>query len=179
MDYDTVVAADKFGNVAVIRLPSDVSDEVDEDPTGNRSIWDRGLLHGASQKAELLCHYYVGETVLSVQKTTLIQGGSECIIYTTLSGSIGILVPFSSKEDIQFMQHLEMYLRQEHQTLCGRDHLHYRSYYIPVKNVIDGDLCEQYNSIDYKKKRSIAEDFDRTPNEVAKKLEDLRTRFAF
>ena len=36
--------------------------------------------------------------MLSVQKTTLIQGGSECIIYTTLSGSIGILVPFSSKE---------------------------------------------------------------------------------
>ena len=48
-----------------------------------------------------------------------------------------------------------------------------------LQNVIDGDLCEQYNSIDYKKKRSIAEDLDRTPNEVAKKLEDLRTRFAF
>ena len=24
-------------------------------------------------------------------------------------------------------------MRQEHATLCGRDHLHYRSYYIPVK----------------------------------------------
>ena len=36
-----------------------------------------------------------------------------------------------------------------------------------LQNVIDGDLCEQYNSIDYKKKRSIAEDLDRTPNEVS------------
>ena len=33
-----------------VRLPSDVSDDVDEDPTGNKAIWDRGLLSGASQK---------------------------------------------------------------------------------------------------------------------------------
>lgn len=33
-----------------VRLPGDVSDDVDEDPTGNKAIWDRGLLSGASQK---------------------------------------------------------------------------------------------------------------------------------
>ena len=33
-----------------IRLPPDVCDEVDEDPTGNKALWDRGLLNGASQK---------------------------------------------------------------------------------------------------------------------------------
>ena len=49
-------------------------------------------------QAELICHFYVGETVLSIQKTTLIQGGSECLVYSTLSGSIGALVPFTSKE---------------------------------------------------------------------------------
>lgn len=48
-----------------------------------------------------------------------------------------------------------------------------------LKNVIDGDLCEQYNSIDPSKQRNIAEELDRTPNEVAKKLEDIRTRYAF
>ena len=32
------------------RLPSDVSDDVDEDPTGNKALWDRGCLNGASQK---------------------------------------------------------------------------------------------------------------------------------
>ncbi|XP_062501409.1 splicing factor 3B subunit 3-like [Corticium candelabrum] len=81
--------------------------------------------------------------------------------------------------DIDFFQHLEMHMRQEHPPLCGRDHLHYRSYYFPCKNVIDGDLCEQFNSIEPGKRRSIAEDLDRTPSEVAKKLEDIRTRFAF
>ena len=33
-----------------IRLPSEVSDDVDEDPTGNKALWDRGVLNGASQK---------------------------------------------------------------------------------------------------------------------------------
>ncbi len=32
--------------------------------------------------------------------------------------------------------------------------------------MIDGDLCEQFNSLDVAKKRAIAEDLDRTPSEV-------------
>ena len=92
---------------------------------------------------------------------------------------IGMLVPFTSKEDIDFFQHLEMHLRQEYQTLSGRDHLTYRSYYFPVKSVIDGDLCEQFNTIDPMKRNSIAEELDRTATEVSKKLEDIRTRYAF
>lgn len=34
-----------------VRLPPNTNDEVDEDPTGNKALWDRGLLNGASQKA--------------------------------------------------------------------------------------------------------------------------------
>ena len=37
---------------------------------------------------------------------------------------------------------------------------------IGLQGVIDGDLCEQYNSMDITKKKSIAEDLDRTPSEV-------------
>lgn len=49
-------------------------------------------------QAEVVVNYHVGETVLSLQKTTLIPGGSESLVYTTLSGGIGILVPFTSHE---------------------------------------------------------------------------------
>ncbi|CAM9695035.1 splicing factor 3B subunit 3 [Petromyzon marinus] len=179
LDYDTMAAADKFGNIAVVRLPPNINDDVDEDPTGNKALWDRGILNGASQKAEIIMNYHVGETCLSLQKATLIPGGSESLVYTTLSGGVGILVPFTSHEDHDFFQHLEMHMRAEHPPLCGRDHLSYRSYYFPVKNVIDGDLCEQFNSMDPAKQRSVAEELDRTPAEVSKKLEDIRTRYAF
>lgn len=179
LDYDTYAGADKFGNIFVVRLPPDLRDDVDEDPTGVKALWDRGLLNGASQKVETVCNYHVGESILSLQKATLIPGGSESLVYTTLSGGIGMLVPFTSREDIEFFQHLEMHLRQEYQPLCGRDHLWYRSSYSPIKSVIDGDLCEQFNSMDFAKKKTIAEELDRTPAEVSKKLEDIRTRFAF
>jgi splicing factor 3B subunit 3 len=179
LDYDTVAGADKFGNITVIRLPSGVSDEVDEDPTGVKALWDRGLLNGASQKADIIANFHVGEVVLSLQKATLIPGGSESLVYTTITGSVGIVVPFTSHEDHEFFQHLEMHMRSENPPLCGRDHLSFRSYYYPVKNVIDGDLCEQFNSIEPGKQKGITEDLDRTPSEVSKKLEDIRTRYAF
>ncbi|CAB1441330.1 unnamed protein product [Pleuronectes platessa] len=179
LDYDTMASADKFGNISIVRLPPNTSDDVDEDPTGNKALWDRGLLNGASQKAEVIVNYHVGETVLSLQKTTLIPGGSESLVYTTLSGGIGILVPFTSHEDHDFFQHLEMHMRSEFPPLCGRDHLSFRSAYFPVKNVIDGDLCEQFNSMDPHKQKSVSEELDRTPPEVSKKLEDIRTRYAF
>uniref|UniRef100_A0A8C2CRI5 Splicing factor 3B subunit 3-like n=1 Tax=Cyprinus carpio TaxID=7962 RepID=A0A8C2CRI5_CYPCA len=146
LDYDTMAAADKFGNICI---------------------------------AEVIINYHIGETVLSLQKTTLIPGGSESLVYTTLSGGIGILVPFTSHEDHDFFQHLEMHMRSEFPPLCGRDHLSFRSYYFPVKNVIDGDLCEQFNSMDPHKQKSVSEELDRTPPEVSKKLEDIRTRYAF
>ncbi|KAL6424084.1 hypothetical protein ACFW04_009760 [Cataglyphis niger] len=179
LDYDTVATADKYGNIAVIRLATGINDDVDEDPTGNKALWDRGLLNGASQKADTVACFHVGETVMSLQKATLIPGGSESLVYTTLSGTVGVLVPFTSHEDHDFFQHLEMHMRSEHPPLCGRDHLSFRSYYYPVKNVIDGDLCEQFNSIEPVKQKSISGDLERTPSEVSKKLEDIRTRYAF
>ncbi|XP_063828077.1 splicing factor 3B subunit 3 isoform X1 [Ostrinia nubilalis] len=179
LDYDTVAISDKFGNIAVMRLPQSVSDDVDEDPTGNKALWDRGLLNGASQKGEITVNFHVGETVTSLQRATLIPGGSEALLYATVSGSLGVLLPFTSREDHDFFQHLEMHMRSENSPLCGRDHLSFRSYYYPVKNVIDGDLCEQFNSLEPAKQKAIASDLERTPAEVSKKLEDIRTRYAF
>lgn len=179
LDYSTVCLSDKFGNISILRVPVDANDDVEIDPTGSKGLWDRGLLNGAANKCDLLAHFYVGEMVTSVQRATLIPGGSESLVYTTLSGSIGVLLPFASNEDYDFFQHLEMHMRAEHQTLVGRDHNAFRSFYHPVKNVIDGDLCEQYNHLELAKQKMIAEGLDRTASEVAKKLEDLRTRFAF
>ena len=38
------------------------------------------------------------------------------------------------------------------------------------QSVIDGDLCEYFNSLDSSKRRSIAEELDRTPAEVKSQL---------
>ena len=54
-------------------MGSDVSDDVDEDPTGNKALWDRGLLNGASQKADVIANFHVGETVSCCQLDQLIN----------------------------------------------------------------------------------------------------------
>ena len=44
------LVADKFGNIAVSRLPAQVSDEIEEDPTGSKFKVDQGYLNGAAHK---------------------------------------------------------------------------------------------------------------------------------
>lgn len=66
-------------------------------------------------------------------------------------GSIGAFYPFETKEDVDFFIHLEMFLRQEHIPLGGRDHVSFRSSFVPVKATIDGDLCEEFARLSFHK----------------------------
>ena len=87
------------------------------------------------------------------------------------------MIQFKNKfKDVDFFIHLEMYLRIEWSPLCGRDHIMFRSYYSPIKNVIDGDLCEQFSRMTFNKQKVLSDELDRTPAEVLKKLEDIRNR---
>lgn len=175
LDADTVAGADKFGNVFVLRLPSDATDD-SAAPTGGRALWDASsVLAGAPHKVSQVAHFHVGEIVTTMQRATL-AGGSECILYATIGGAIGALLPFATKEDHALFTHLEIFLRNEAVSLVGRDHLSYRSAFIPVKDVIDGDLCEVFAALPFDKQKAIAADLQRTPAEVLRKLEDVRAK---
>ncbi|KAF4620312.1 hypothetical protein D9613_000135 [Agrocybe pediades] len=174
VDYNTVVAGDRFGNVFVNRLDPKVSDQVDEDPTGAGILHEKGILMGAPHKTKMLAHFHVGDLVTSIHKVSLVAGGREVLLYTGLHGTIGILVPFVSKEDVDFISTLEQHMRTEQGSLVGRDQLSWRGYYVPVKAVVDGDLCETYARLPGSKQQAIAGELDRTVGEVLKKLEQLR-----
>ncbi|XP_022138999.1 spliceosome-associated protein 130 A [Momordica charantia] len=176
VDFDTMAGADKFGNIYFVRLPQDVSDEIEEDPTGGKIKWEQGKLNGAPNKVEEIIQFHIGDVVTSLQKASLIPGGGECILYGTVMGSLGALHAFTSRDDVDFFSHLEMHMRQEHPPLCGRDHMGYRSAYFPVKDVIDGDLCEQFPTLPLDMQRKIADELDRTPGEILKKLEEVRNK---
>ncbi|ELU42250.1 splicing factor 3B subunit 3 [Rhizoctonia solani AG-1 IA] len=174
VDYDTVAVGDKFGNIFVNRLPANISQQVDDDPTGAGIMHEREFLHGAPHKTKLLAHYNVGDIVTSVHRAALVPGGRDVVAYTGLHGTIGVLIPLASKEDVDFITTLEQHMRSEHSSLVGRDHLAYRGYYVPVKAVVDGDLCERFAMLPSTKQKSIAGELDRTVGEVLKKLEGLR-----
>ncbi|KAK0225582.1 CPSF A subunit region-domain-containing protein [Armillaria fumosa] len=174
VDYNTVACGDRFGNIFVNRLDSKVSDQVDDDPTGAGILHEKGQLMGAPHKTKMLCHFHVGDLVTSIHKVSLVAGGREVLLYTGLHGTIGILVPFVSKEDVDFISTLEQHMRTDQASLVGRDQLSWRGYYTPVKGVVDGDLCETFATLPGPKQSSIAGELDRTVGEVLKKLEQLR-----
>ncbi|KAL7420211.1 pre-mRNA-splicing factor rse1 [Cryptotrichosporon argae] len=180
VDYDTVACADKFGNVFLNRLAETVSEKVDDDPTGAGILHEKGFLMGAAHKTDMIAHYNVGSVVTSLTKVSLVAGGRGVLVYTTISGAVGALIPFISMDDVEFMTTLEMHMRSLNTSLVGRDHLAYRGYYAPVKAVVDGDLCESFGLLPYAQQQSIAQDLEcSNVGEVLKKLEQMRTSAAF
>lgn len=45
-----------------------------------------------------------------------------------------------------------------------------------MQDVIDGDLCEQFPTLPLDMQRKIADELDRTPGEILKKLEEVRNK---
>ena len=117
-----------------------------------------------------MAHFFTQDIPMSIQKTNLVAGGRDCILWSGLQGTLGIFIPFVSREDVDFFQTLEQHLRSEDAPLAGRDHLIYRSYYVPVKGVIDGDLCERYTLLPSDKKQMIAGELDRSVREIERKI---------
>mmetsp|Transcript_17228 Transcript_17228/g.41993 ORF Transcript_17228/g.41993 Transcript_17228/m.41993 type:complete len:1288 (+) Transcript_17228:257-4120(+) len=172
LDWNTVAVGDKFGNICILRLPRG-ADTATLDMTGQRALWDSSR-DSSTPKLEVLCQYYVGEIVTSMTRSSLVAGGADSLIYVTVTGRIGALVPFTSRDDVDFYSQLEGYLRVEAPRPTGRDPQSYRSYYAPVMHIVDGDLCSAFNALSHEKQAEIAEKLDRTVGEIMKKLEDTR-----
>lgn len=179
VDYETVAGGDKFGNIWVVRCPDLASEEADKDDSGATLVHERSYLMGAPHRLSLLAHFQIGDIPTSIQKTQLVAGGRDILVYGGLMGTIGCLIPFVSKEDVEFFQQLEMFIRSENQSATGRDHLNYRGYYVPVKATIDGDLCERFPLLPRDRQQMIAAELDRSVREVERKVSDMRNRAAF
>jgi splicing factor 3B subunit 3 len=174
LDYDTLAGGDKFGNLFVLRLPAEMSGSVDEDPTGGSGAPGEGKLNGAPNKLECATMFHVGDVVTAVQRAELQPGGTQSLLYATVGGSLMAATPFERREEVDFFSHLEMHMRTAASPLLGNDHLQFRSKFAPVKDVIDGDLCEMYASLGPEKQRAIAEQLEATVGEVLKRLEARR-----
>lgn len=179
VDYEQVAGGDKFGNIWIVRCPEKTSAEADEPGSEVHLAHAREYLHGAPNRLALQAHFFSQDIPTSITKTSLVVGGQPLLLWSGIQGSIGVMIPFVSREDADFFQSLEGHMRSEDPPLAGRDHLMYRSYYAPVKGVIDGDLCERYMLLPNDKKQMIAGELDRSVREIERKISDVRTRSAY
>ncbi|KAI0480342.1 pre-mRNA-splicing factor rse-1 [Xylariaceae sp. FL0804] len=179
VDYESVAGGDKFGNIWIVRCPQKASEGADEEGSGAHLIHAREYLHGSNHRVSLMSHFYGQDVPTSISKTNLVVGGLDVLLWSGIQGTIGVFIPFVSREDADFFQSLESHMRSEDPPLAGRDHLMYRSYYAPAKGVIDGDLCERFALLPSDKKQMIAGELDRSVREIERKISDVRTRSAF
>ncbi|KAJ2352216.1 pre-mRNA-splicing factor rse1, partial [Coemansia sp. RSA 2618] len=177
-DGDTVVLGDKFGNISVLRVPEKASKSLDADPTGARLMYEKPKF-GMTHKWELIAEYHIGDIATTLTTCSLLPGSRPLILYTTLLGSVQVAVPFVSKSDMDFFRALELAVRKLWTPVSGRDHLAFRSQVSPVRAVVDGDLCEVFFGLDYEMREAISDEVDRTQHDIFKKLEDMRSMFAF
>eukprot|EP01083_Nonionella_stella_P084837 234909_1 len=168
LDYHTICYGDKFGNVAVVRF----DDDDDENTMAQHKF--ASYLNGAPKKLADVCHFYVGETVTDISKARFGDNMDECIVYSTVMGTIGVLLPFKTKTNVDLFSTLEMLLKNEQPPLCGRDHIAFRSYYFPAKCVVDGDLIEQYNYLSFDKQKEIAKELlEDHPSDLIKAIQKM------
>ena len=170
LDYDTICYGDKFGNIAIVRF----DDDDDENTMAQHKF--ASYLNGAPKKLRDVCHFYVGEMVTDITKANFGENMEECIVYSTVMGTIGVLLPFKTKTNVDFFCTLEMLLKTEQPPLLGRDHIAFRSYYFPAKNIADGDLCEQFSYLPFDKQKEITKQLvEDHPSDVVKAIQKMTT----
>ena len=181
IEPEIVVGGDRFGNVFVARVPEDADAGVEASFDLATGSWERGVLNGAPSKFEIVNMFYTGAPITSLTAAPLqaFSGSDAAIVYGTICGGMGVCVPFVTRDDVDFFMHLELHLRAHVGSLVDRQHLAWRSYYAPVKDVVDGDLCEVFMELDLPTQYVVAEAVECTPVEVVRRLEDMRGRNMF
>lgn len=189
LDHDTIIGGDKFGNVFVSRVPEFVSQGADNDWCLTK--YQDSYLNGSGNRIKNICEFYLQDIPTSFAKGSLVVGGRESIIYSGIQGTLGMLIPLSTLSEVKFFNELQIVLRDFFNynfddfdkdtmgyNLIGKDHLKFRSYYNPVKNVLDGDLIDRFFYLNLNSKLKLANKLGRSPKEIERKISDIKNRSA-
>lgn len=98
----------------------------------------------------------VSNIVTSLSCASLSPEDPEGVVYACLGDALEMLIPLSSKEDVDTLSTLEMHLRQElRQSLVGRIHVAQHGRFVLVKATIDRDMCESFRLLSTRGRQSL------------------------
>lgn len=172
LDSDTVLISDKFGNLSVSRLDENISRQIEEDWTILKN--SEGIFNSCPFKLNNLIDFYLGEIITNFQFIN--KDDKNSVLYCGIFGTLGTLIPLISKKEVEMLINVQLELQKSIKNELGKDHLNFRGYYNPMKNIIDGDLLEKFHDLSQFEKSQIAKNLNKTINDIEKKLFDLRNR---
>jgi splicing factor 3B subunit 3 len=161
-DHASVASADRFGNFTLLRIPADVSDEAEIDPSGVGMIWEHKDMSGAPNKLEVMSAFHVGDVICGMSFSV----GRACLVYGTVGGQIGTLIPFEGDVEVNLCRKLERAIAAKVFTF-GRNWELYRSYYLPKRNVIDGDLLLMFLELSQEERENIGQEVGASSLEIS------------
>lgn len=170
IDSDTILTSDKFGNLGVSRIDENISRQIEEDWTILKN--SESIYNSCPFKLINLIDFHLGEIITKFQ----FINNNESILYCGIFGTLGVLTPLISKKEVELLINLQLELQNIIKNELGKDHLKFRSYYNPMKNIIDGDLLEKFHQLSNGEKSEIAKRLNKTINDIEKKLNDLKNR---
>jgi len=122
LDYNTVAVGDKFGTVSILRIPDSVNEELRAD-AGSEELWSKRLF-AAPWKCQEVSRFYLGETIISIKLTSLLgqqrQQQENYVLYTTIRGTVGVLLPLITTEDVDFFKSLQEEIARVNPPLLGK-----------------------------------------------------------
>ena len=190
IDSESVAAADKFGNLYVVRLPAYQQRQLESADAAEieRLVKSKQLAAAMTQNAvnrsaapfelSTIANTFVGSMVTAVCKCQLSAHSHEILLATTLSGALIAFIPLTNRDEIDLLSLLQIHIRQSvaTTTIGGHDHLQWRSSYWTVQSVIDGELIESFNQLNSEHQQRIAEQLNTKREHITRKIEDVRTR---
>merc|ERR1712187_794835 len=120
------------------------------------------------------CSFYVGDIITGMGLIATVTGKSNTIICVTISGSVKKFTTISKNSDFVMFSSLELMMRQEAYPILGRDHISFRSYGMPVRNVVDGDLLEMFFQFSKTDQKVLSSACSSQIHQIERKIEALR-----
>lgn len=198
LDHDTVIIGDKFGTLTVLRNPVSNLEIESSQKANNKITGFNGNNWKDKIKFDTLMSFYVGDFITGLFSDKIGIGGDEVIVYSGINGTIGALEAMKSIKEVNFFRELEKLIRnvlqglnigefEQHNSkiennnlmIVDRDILKFRSYYVPKKSCIDGDLIDEFFKLDRSTKIKIAKLLERSVDQVEEKIIEIRNRIGY
>lgn len=129
-------------------------------------VWEHPNMCGTPNKFDIAVNYHIGDPITSLALSI----SNNSIIYGTVGGQIGLMIPFLTDVEVTICKKLEAEIRNRRPTLCGRLHEMFHSQYSPLKNVIDGELIFEYLKMNESEQKEIAINLQSTPFDISRLL---------
>lgn len=152
VDHLTLAAGDRFGGFTMLRIPAEAAKLADEDFSAVHLRQLEPTLNGSAHyRFDHVVSFHLEDVPVSISQH------SGLLIVCSLLGTVTALAAIPTDKEARHLKTIEKFVAESDPGLMARDHLRFRGYYVPVKDVVDGDLLDEFLTMEKAARVRVAE----------------------